>query len=545
MIRLQVLNALAFVLIVGMQHVQSQDLILNELQASNSNGIYDDFFEFDDWVEIHNSGSLINLAGHYLSDDLDSLDKWKFPDTNPGLTTILPGGHLLIWCDKDPEQGEDHADFSLSGDGETVYLVDTDGVSILDSIQYGQQQSDISYGRSCDGCDNWVYFDVPTPESTNQSTELPVYVLYLNEWQTSNETVLFDEAGEYNAWVELFNPNDFQVNLAGYSLTLDSQSYTVADTEPWLTTVDANGFLVLWLDGEPNDGANHLGISCPINGGTLQLMGSDGSSIDEVDWDASTASNSSYGRSLDGSPNWIEFTTPTPRITNSLQIIPGGMIVINEVLTWNITDIQDNAMEHEDWIELYNAGDVAIDIAGYYVSDRIDNPQKWMVPVGVPDSTVIPSGGFVLLYADDDTDQGWNHMNFKLNNEGEHAALRSPDGFTVLDSLDIPLLPADVSWGRAYDAQSPWIEFQTTTPNATNGTMNVFQPNGTSEWLPFPNPSHPGGTMAFLEAGDLYDSTGRLVQSWSMSSVQNLPNFEGLFILQLESGQSYRILLSE
>lgn len=545
MTRLQLFSALAFVLSVGMQRVQSQDLILNELQASNSNGVYDDFFEFDDWVEIHNSGSLLNLAGHYLSDDLDSLDKWKFPDTNPGLTTILPGGHLLIWCDKDPEQGEDHADFSLSGDGETVYLVDTDGVSILDSIQYGQQQSDISYGRSCDGCDDWVYFDVPTPEATNQSTELPAYVLYVNEWQTSNETTLFDETGEYDSWVELFNPNDFQVNLSGYSLILDSQSYTVTGNEPWLTTVDANGFLVLWLDGEANEGANHLGISCPIAGGNLQLLGSDGSSIDEVEWDTTTASNASYGRSLDGSPSWIEFTTPTPRITNSLQIIPGGMIVINEVLTWNVTDIQDNAMEHEDWIELYNAGDVAIDIAGYYVSDRIDNPQKWMVPVGVPDSTVIPSGGFVLLYADDDDDQGWNHMNFKLNNEGEHAALRSPDGFTVLDSLDIPLLPADVSWGRVYDAQVPWIEFETTTPNATNGTMAVSHHMVSSEWLPYPNPSKPGGTMEFLEAGFLYDSTGRLVQSWSMSSVQQLPNCEGLFLLQLESGHSHRILLSE
>ena len=82
MTRLQLFSALAFVLNVGMQRVQSQDLILNELQASNSNGVYDDFFEFDDWVEIHNSGSLLNLAGHYLSDDLDSLDKWKFPDTS-------------------------------------------------------------------------------------------------------------------------------------------------------------------------------------------------------------------------------------------------------------------------------------------------------------------------------------------------------------------------------------------------------------------------------------------------------------------------------
>ena len=545
MTRLQLFSALAFVLNVGMQRVQSQDLILNELQASNSNGVYDDFFEFDDWVEIHNSGGLINLAGHYLSDDLDSLDKWEFPDTNPGLTTILPGGHLLIWCDKDPEQGEDHADFSLSGDGETVYLVGPDGVSVLDSIQYGQQQTDISYGRSCDGCDDWVYFDVPTPEATNQSTELPAYVLYVNEWQTSNETTLFDETGEYDSWVELFNPNDFQVNLSGYSLILNSQAYTVTANEPWLTTADANGFLVLWLDGEASEGANHLGISCPIAGGNLQLLGSDGSAIDEVEWDTTTASNASYGRSLDGSPSWIEFTTPTPRITNSLQIIPGGMIVINEVLTWNITDVQDNAMEHEDWIELYNAGDVAIDIAGYYVSDRIDNPQKWMVPVGVPDSTVIPSGGFVLLYADDDDDQGWNHMNFKLNNEGEHAALRSPDGFTVLDSLDIPLLPADVSWGRVYDAQVPWIEFETTTPNATNGTMEVSHHMVSSEWLPYPNPSKPGGAMEFLEAGFLYDSTGRLILSWSMSSVQQLPNCEGLFLLQLESGQSYRILLLE
>ncbi|MDO7740839.1 MAG: hypothetical protein MUP94_04095, partial [Flavobacteriales bacterium] len=96
-----------------------------------------------------------------------------------------------------------------------------------------------------------------------------------------------------------------------------------------------------------------------------------------------------------------------------------------------------------------------------------------------------------------------------------------------------------------YDAQVPWIEFETTTPNATNGTMAVSHHMVSSEWLPYPNPSKPGGTMEFLEAGFLYDSTGRLVQSWSMSSVQQLPNCEGLFLLQLESGHSHRILLSE
>jgi large repetitive protein len=542
---IQLFGVCAFLFCISLQEGNTQGLVINELQASNDNVVYDDFFEFDDWIEIHNTGGILNLAGHYLSDDLDSLDKWKFPDTNPGVTTILPGGHLLIWCDKDPEQGEDHADFSLSGEGETVYLVDTDGTSILDSIAYGQQQNDISYGRSCDGCEDWVFFDVPTPEAVNQTTQLPDYLLYINEWQIQNETTLFDEAGDYNAWVEVFNPNDFQVNLAGYAFMMDAASYVVVNDEPWLTAVEANGHIVLWLDAEPSQGANHLGLTCSVSGGNLSLLGPSGEVLDAIDWELSTTSNSSYGRSLDGSPTWIEFSVPTPRVTNSLQIIPGGPIVINEVLTWNNLDVQDNAFENEDWIELHNPSNIPVDIAGYFVSDRIDNPQKWMVPVGVPDSTIIPPGGFVLLYADDDEEQGWNHMNFKFNNAGEHAALRTPDGFTVLDSLNIPLLPADVSWGRMYDAQTPWIEFSTTTPNASNGATSIIAQPEVSSWIPYPNPIRPNSSMPFPEAGALYDIMGRLVMTWSFSSTQTMPSAEGLYIVQLASGLSARLVLEE
>ena len=525
--------------------VYSQNLLINELQASNNNVVYDDFFEFDDWVEIYNQGGLFNLAGLYLSDDLDSLDKWKFPDTNPGLTTILPGGHLLIWCDKDPEQGEDHADFSLSGDGETVYLVDSDGTSILDSVAFGQQQTDVSYGRSCDGCEDWVYFNVPTPAATNVSADLPDYLVYINELQLGNETTLFDEAGDFDAWIEIFNPNDFQVNLAGYEFSLDSEAYTIVNSQPWLTTIEPNGFLVLWLDGESDQGANHLEITCPLGGCSIGISGSDGSTIDAAEWDSSVSLNASYGRALDGSPNWIEFTTPTPRVTNSLQIIPGGPIVINEVLSWNINDIQDNAFENEDWIELHNPSASAVDIAGYFLSDRLDNPQKWMVPVGVPDSTVIAPGGFVILYADDGESQGWNHMNFKFNNAGEHAALRTPDGFTVLDSLYIPSLPFDVSWGRTFDAQLPWIDFSTTTPNASNGTMGIgFQPSE-SLWLPYPNPAKPGATMSFLESGMLFDATGRIVFAWSSPGTFKLPSAQGVYILHLASGRSVRVVVAD
>jgi hypothetical protein len=531
---------------INAQVLFSQGLVINELLASNDDNLYDDFFEFNDWIEIYNSsGSIVNLAGYYLSDDLDSLDKWEFPNTNPGITTILTGGHVLIWCDKDPEQGEDHADFSLSGDGETVYLVDTDGVSILDSIAFGQQQTDISYGRSCDGCEDWIYYNTPTPQAVNESSTLPAYLVLINEWQVENSSTLFDEVGDYDAWVEIFNPNDFQVNLSGYEFKLDTDSYFVSNDSPWLTTIEPNGYLVFWLDGEAEQGANHLELTSVPSNGVLSIHGSDGLVIDAIEWEGSTPFNSSYGRSLDGSPSWTEFAIPTPRVTNSLQIIPGGPIVINEIQSFNVSDIQDNLSEYEDWLELHNPTDSPIDIAGYFVSDRIDNPQKWMVPVGFPDFTVVEPGGYVILFADDDESQGWNHMNFKFNNAGEHAALRSPDGFTVLDSLDIPALAADLSWGRLFDAGSPWVEFTTTTPNASNGTADVNPIDALGQWTPFPNPIQSGHTFSFPESGFLYDAMGRLVLQWPRAGKFPMPKTKGLYIIQLRNGRSARIMVSE
>ena len=104
--------------------------------ASNQLAVYDDFFEFDDWVEIYHEGGVLNLAGYYLSDREDNLMKWEFPSTNAGITTITPGGHMVVWLDNDTEQGEDHANFKLSPDGEGIYLTAPDGVTIIASIVF-------------------------------------------------------------------------------------------------------------------------------------------------------------------------------------------------------------------------------------------------------------------------------------------------------------------------------------------------------------------------------------------------------------------------
>ncbi|MGA0434647.1 MAG: lamin tail domain-containing protein [Flavobacteriales bacterium] len=515
------------------EKVSCQNLLINEVLASNSSYDYDDFFQYEDWIEIYNSGSIVNLAEYYLSDDPDTLNKWMFPSSNPGLTTILPGGHLRIWCDNDPQQGEDHANFKISSEGETLFLVAQDGTTILDSITIGLQQNDISYGRTCDGCPDWQYFNTPTPEAPNADLLAPTATLFINEYQANNSTTVFDESFTYSAWIEIFNPNDFQVNLAQYTITWNGLSHIIENTAPYLTTIDANGFQIFWLDGSAEMGANHFGIT-PNADGSIQLFGPDEELVDEASWISSLEEDQSHGRVSDGSPTWVNFEIPTPRVTNALQIIPPANVIINEVQTDNFITFADDFNEFDDWIELFNPTNQPIDLAGYYLSDRLDLPQKWQFPTGVGDSTVINPGGYMMLFADENGSQGWNHLNFKLSALGEPLALRSPDGFTVADSLFIPGLSPDRSWGRTYDAAPTWINFFIPTPNASNGPVSI--PSETNESIPviYPNPALRGSIVNVSHAGKLLDVNGKEIMQWQAHESISLDISSGIYLVVWE-----------
>ncbi len=133
-------------------------VVINEFQASNDTTVSDEAGQFDDWVELYNAGSTsVNLAGWHLTDDFSKPEKWTFPDT-----TIKPGGFLLVWCDNDPGDGPLHATFKLDADGEQIALVDPEG-NVVDSLTFGPQQTDVSYGRMPDGGTTWQAFTRPTP----------------------------------------------------------------------------------------------------------------------------------------------------------------------------------------------------------------------------------------------------------------------------------------------------------------------------------------------------------------------------------------------
>lgn len=458
---------------------RTQTPILNEIMTSNDLIHYDDFLEFDDWVEIYNPGGLIQLSGYHLSDDPENLTKYTIPDTDPGTTFLPPGDHMIIWLDKDSAQGVLHANFKLSSENEGLWLTEPDGMTVLDSLVYPPQQTDISYGRSCDGCDTWEYFNVPTPEAENFQTAVPTPFLYINEVLLENTSVLVDELFEFEPWLEIYNPNASQVNLGGYTIgVLGGDSYTLPNDNPVETTIEGEGFLLLWLDGEPEEGGHHLDLVPNVESQTIWLIGPDMVVADEYHIET-TVPNVSFGREFDGAGNFVFFDTPTPRVTNSLVIVPPAPVVINECVTYSLGGLLDDAGELEDWVEIHNLSEEAIDLSGYYLTDRLNNPTKWRVPIDAGSDAVIEPQGYLLLWADDDSEQGWNHMKFRLNNDGESLVLRSPDGFTIADSVHFGASQPDDSYARIPNGTGSFEWGSNPTPNQCNDCTESV-----SSWTP-------------------------------------------------------------
>jgi len=155
---------------------RAQNVVINEFMASNDTTIADEHGEYDDWVELYNPGTdTVNIAGMYVTDDLTNPTAWQIPDTAPDSTKIPPKGFLLLWCDKQPEQGVLHVKLKLSGKGEQIGLFASDGTTPIDTLTFGKQETDVSYGRNPDGANNWQTFTTPTPGASNVVTAVYEY----------------------------------------------------------------------------------------------------------------------------------------------------------------------------------------------------------------------------------------------------------------------------------------------------------------------------------------------------------------------------------
>ncbi|MFC1550950.1 CotH kinase family protein [Candidatus Latescibacterota bacterium] len=143
--------------------------------------------------------------------------------------------------------------------------------------------------------------------------------------------------------------------------------------------------------------------------------------------------------------------------------------LINEIMVSNTITFQDENGNYPDWIEIYNSNTTRIDLNGYGLSDRPDNPYKWTFPA------VILEPKEYLIVAASGKDRAKTsdyyfyifHTNFKLSSEGEALVLTNPDG-VLCDSVYTKINGTDISYGRMPDGEEGWVLFLETSPGVRN-----------------------------------------------------------------------------
>ena len=460
-------------------------LVINEFMASNDYGPVDENGEHDDWIEIYNAGDeAVDIGGMYFTDNLEELMTSQIPTTYPDSTTIEPGDFLVIWADKEPEQGILHlADVKLSGDGEQIGLIDVDGTTIIDSLTFCEQTTDVSYGRVPDGEDTWDYFgagydSMPSPGATNGSGTTPEAIFVINEFLASNDYGAVDENGDHDDWIEIYNAGNVPGDLGGMYFTDNLEELMTSQiptTDPDLTTIYPGEFLIVWADKEPEQGILHLDdVKLSSDGEQIGLIDVDGTTIIDSLTFCEQTTDVSYGRVPDGEDTWDYFgfgynSMPTPGTANGSGATPEVIFVINEFLASNDSTYADPHGDFDDWIEIYNAGNVPGDLGGMYFTDDLTNLTNSMIPTTYPDSTTIYPGEFLIIWADKAPEQGILHLDdVKLSSDGEDIGLTAADGTTIIDSYTFGAQTTDVSEGRMPDAGTTWQFFDVPTPGATN-----------------------------------------------------------------------------
>ena len=138
----------------------------------------------------------------------------------------------------------------------------------------------------------------------------------ITEFQAANTRTVADDQGRYSDWIELHNPTDTPVSLAGYTLTDDP-----AEPTKWslpAATLAPGDFLVIWASGldQVTPEGWHTSFRLSRGGEYVGLFGPDGQVVDEVTF-GTQETDVSLGRLGTESDQWVSFPNPTPGAANT------------------------------------------------------------------------------------------------------------------------------------------------------------------------------------------------------------------------------------
>jgi len=144
-------------------------LKVNELMASNKGAVKGEAGDFPDWVELLNTGSApVDLEGMYVSDKHGARSLRRISGSDRTRTMIPPNGRIVLWLDGNTTLGPTHIALRLSAQGDRFTLLDIDGVTVIDQIEFGPQPPDKTYARIPDGSGRWQTNREPTLGGVNK-----------------------------------------------------------------------------------------------------------------------------------------------------------------------------------------------------------------------------------------------------------------------------------------------------------------------------------------------------------------------------------------
>lgn len=247
--------------------------------------------------------------------------------------------------------------------------------------------------------------------------------------------------------------------------------------------------------------------------------------------DDGASSDGSYGVSLSASGSKLQYYFyaenddaatfyPAGAEYTVCELSISGGLCINEFLADNESINVDANGDNDDWIELYNGSDSDISLSGYYLSDDSDDLTQWAFP-----DTSIPSGGYLIVWADKDEDVGELHAEFKLSASGEAIYLVN-SASEIVDEVIFGAQTADYSMGRYENGSGDFVQMIPSFSQENTGEVTAVEHNGELDLINeyvlepnYPNPFNPQTHISFSlpESAQvslqIFDTAGKLVET--------------------------------
>lgn len=256
--------------------------------------------------------------------------------------------------------------------------------STIEDSDLGPQPSDSATGTSdgaaTPGVDAAPDLGPPGPASCSS--------LRLNEAMSSNDGAWIDDVGETDDWVEVHNTSADPASLLGCQIA-DSGGppHVLPDI-----MVPPRGFVLLWADGEPEQGPAHLPFRLSSSGEPVVLSDADGRQVDALELPA-LVPNAAWARHPDGGGAPSACIWPTPGRANGARCGPPPPPEISDDFDFTpyrwpepwppppTVSINEVALGDGGFIELSNNGDEAIASTSLVLALSATHPgQYWPEP---------------------------------------------------------------------------------------------------------------------------------------------------------------------